>query len=314
MKAVVYHEYGSPGVLHLEEVEKPIPKDNEILIKIYATTVTVADRRLRQPDPFAARLFNGLLKPKKVKILGLELAGEVEETGKDVKLFSKGDEIFAFAGFGFGGYAEYKCMLENGTAEKEGLISLKPKNITYEEAAAIPVGGLTTLCLLKKGNLGTGNNSQTNVKKVLVYGASGSVGTFAVQLAKYFGAEVTGICSTANLEMVKSIGADKIIDYTKNDFTKNGETYDIIFDTVHKISRSNCKKSLTKNGVFISAHDSIDPKIEDLIFLKELAENSKLKPVIDRLYRLEEIAEAHSYVEKGHKKGNVVVNIISNNT
>jgi len=316
MKAIVYTKFGSPAVLQLKEVEKPTPKDNEVLIKIFATTVVKED-----PDMRASPGFNGLLKPRN-RILGQELAGVVEATGRNVTRFEQGDQVYGMVMFG--AYAEYKCMPEKGA------LTSKPANISFNEAASIPNGALTALPFLRdKGRIQSGQN-------VLVYGASGSVGTAAIQLARYYGAKVTGVCSTANMEMVKTLGADQIIDYTREDFTKNGKTYDIIFDTVGKCAFSQCKGSLTEAGVFLNTVPTpgmmlqalwpagsgnkkvkfvaagIRPaseKIKDLVFISELIETEKFKPVIDRCYPLEQMAEAHRYVEKGHKKGNVVINM-----
>jgi len=300
VKAVVVAKYGSPDGLQLKEVEKPTPKDNEVLIKIHATTVTFGDVMLRSFTGLRRLVFGLFFDLGRDKILGHELSGEIESVGKYVAHFKEADQVFASAGTKAGAYAEYICLPENG------MLAAKPVTMSYEEAAAVPVGGNTALHILRNGHIQGG-------QKVLIYGASGSVGTYAVQLAKHYGAEVTGVCSSANFELVKALGADQVIDYTEEDFTQSGETYNVIFDTVRKISESKSKGSLKGNGTYLSTASSTSEKAEDLVFLKELIEEGKVKAAIDRGYMLEQIPEAHRYVERGHKKGNVVITVGHNN-
>ncbi len=317
MKAIVYTKYGSPEVLQLKNVAKPIPKDNEVLIKVKATAVNSGDVRLRKADPFAVRFIFGLTKPK-INVLGVVFSGEIESVGNDVTGFKIGEQVFGHTDMRFGAYAEYICVDENGS------LALKPDKLSHAEVAVIPFGAVTALHFIKKAAIKPG-------QKVLIVGASGAVGSAAVQLAKYFGAQVTAVCSTANIELVKSLGANKVIDYTKEDFMHNGEIYDVIFDTVNTIAVSQSLKSLNKKGILILSAAGMSETFQglfisitrrrkvlfgvishtaaDIVFLKELMETGKLKPVIDRTYTLEQVAEAHAYVEKGHKKGNVAITV-----
>ena len=317
MKAAIYSRYGPPDVIQIKDVEKPIPEDNEVLVRIHATTVCAGDVRLRKADPFFLRLMFGLSRPKRINILGMEFAGTIESIGKEVTRFSSGDQVFGSTGFKFGANAEYACVCE------EPLIAMMPGNATYEEASAIPFGGVSALHFLRAGKIQA-------EQSVLIYGASGSVGTFAVQLAKHFGAHVTGVCSTANLELVESLGADHVVDYTAADFSKTGRVYDIVFDTVGKSGFWRSMRALKRGGFYVLATSGLltptlgrlwasvtgagslpggmaRSKPGDLSLLKGLVEAKKLRVVIDRRYPLNEIAEAHRYVEAGHKKGNVVL-------
>jgi NADPH:quinone reductase-like Zn-dependent oxidoreductase len=321
MKAAVYTRYGPPEVVGIEEVQKPVPMDHQVLVRIHAATVCAADWRLRKADPFFIRFMNGLERPKKVNILGMEFAGTVESVGKAVTRFAEGDRVFGSNGFKFGGHAEYICVPESGLA-------IKPVNMTFEEAAAVLFGGISALHFLRKAKIQAG-------QKVVVYGASGSVGVFAVQLAKHFGAHVTGVCSTANLDLVKSLGANEVVDYTREDFSRAGRVYDMVFDTVGKSGFSRSLKSLKRGGFYVRVGASgglltmlgailrgmwtsltgaakviggmAGGTAEDRSFLKELIEAGKLRTVIDRRYSLDQIAEAHRYAEAGHKKGHVVI-------
>jgi len=317
MKAVICTNYGLPEVLQIREVEKPTPGKNEILVKIRATSVTSGDARIRRADPFIIRLIFGFKKPRR-SILGIVVAGEIETVGKEVSQFKPGDQVFGTTGMAFGTYAEYVCVAE------DGVLALKPKDMTYEEAAAIPFGATASLHFLRKAKIKKGH-------KILIYGASGALGTAAIQLAKYYGAEVTAVCSTSNLEMVLKLGADKVIDYTKKDFTKNGERYDIIYDTVGKSSYSESLKSLNKNGTMLLANAGLSSTIKGLLtsllggknviagiiketaadmnIIKELIDSGHLKAVIDKSLPLEQISHAHTLVDGGHKKGNVVITI-----
>ena len=328
MKAIIWTRYGPPDVLQLREVEKPTPKDNEVLIKIHATTVTAGDcemRALNLPPLLALpiRIYAGVIRPTRMTVIGQELAGEIEAVGKDVSLFKVGDQVIAGTGFGYGTYAEYVCFPER-PGDMDGVIAIKPANLSYEQAAAIPTGGLEALHFLRKGDIQSGD-------KLLINGAGGSIGTFAVQLAKHYGAEVTGVDSGPKLDMLRSIGADHVIDYTQEDFAQRDETYDAIFDVVGKRSFARCIRSLKPDGRYLLANPRLSTVLrglwisarsakkvltatagrapEDLAFLTELIEAGKITPVIDRRYLLEQVAEAHRYVETGQKQGNLVITV-----
>lgn len=323
MKAIMYEKYGSPEVLHVTEIDKPSPANNEVLVRNHACTVTLYDCWLRQgtgPAGFGllSRIASGFFKPKQ-PVLGTEFAGEVEVVGKDVTRFKPGDAVFGFTGERMGTYAEYVCMPE------DGMIAPKPSNLTYEESASVPYGSLTALFFLSKANIQPG-------QKVLIFGASGGVGSAAVQLAKHMGAEVTGVCSTSKMEMVKAIGADHVIDYTRDDFTKYGKKYDVIFDTIGRSPFAGSLKSLHDDGYYLFATFGltrilrilwrqrisktqfgplgvVEEDVDDLIFLKDMIEGGRMKPYIDRCFPLDHAAEAHRYVEAGQKQGNVIITI-----
>jgi len=328
MKAIVWTKYGSPDGLQLQEVEKPVPKDDHILVKIHATTITAGDcemRRLELPLmlSFPVRLYAGFLKPKRIPILGQELAGEVEEVGANVSSYQVGDQVFGTTGFGFGAYAEYICLPEEPD-DVQGTLAPKPTKLTYEEAAAVPTAGFEALHFMRRANIQSG-------KKVLIVGSGGSIGTFSIQLARHFGAEVTGVDSTEKMDMLRSIGANHVIDYTRDDYTRNSETYDLIIDVVGRRGVARRLKLLKPDGYYFLAYagfshillsiwtsmtsnkkfkiESASQKKEDLIFLKELLEAGKLKSIIDRSFPLEQVPKAHKYVEAGGKKGNVVITI-----
>lgn len=330
MKAIMYTEYGAPEVLQLQEIAKPTPKENELLIRIHAVSLGIGEiwaRNFKAITPgkfsmpglfwFPARMYFGFSKPK-VNILGSEFSGQVESVGANVKLFKPGDAVFGYRGPSMGANAEYLCVPENS------LVALKPANMTYEEAAVVPYGALTALSLLRSANIQPG-------QKVLINGASGGIGSAALQLAKYSGAEVTGVCGTLGMEFVRSLGAEHVIDYTREDFTKNGQTYDLIFDIMNKSSFAQCKNSLNENGRYLLASFKMKQvfqmlwtstfgrkkvicalsaeKIEDLLFIKELVEAGKIKSIIDKRFPLEQTAEAHRYMETGDKKAKIVITV-----
>jgi len=331
MKAVIWTKYGSPDVLHLQDVEKPTPKDNEVLIKVHTANASRTDtefRNLKLPFPFALplRLYIGVTRPTRVRVLGTEFAGEVEAIGKDVTEYGVGDQVYGYTGFRMGTYAEYICLPEKPANELDGVMAKRPSNTSYEEAASVPFGGMEALHSFDRVNIQRG-------QKVLIVGAGGSIGTHSVQLAKHYGAEVTGVDSGGKLEMLRSIGADHVIDYKKEDYTKNGQKYDVIMDTIGGSPFTGSVRSLSENGTYLNVSPTMLHRLqigwnknksnkkmlswegvyssENLLRLKELIEAGAIKPVVDRMYPLEQIAEAHRYVETDQKKGNVVITIAS---
>jgi len=305
MKTIVCEKYGSPDGLVVKELDVPIPKDNEVQIKIYATSAIIGDTRIRRTDPFLVRLVFGLINPRKNLILGLEVSGVVSAVGKNVKKFKIGDSVFALTGFGLGGYAEYICLPETvkaGTQEKKGLIALKPDNLSYEESAVVPAGCLTALKNIQKVKI------EKNMK-VMVYGASGSLGTYFIQLVKSFDVEITAVCSKKNFELIRSLGADKLIDYITENIYERNEQYDIIYDAVMKMNKKRLRHLLKEDGVYLN-NSGLPPIVEnDLTIIKQKIEDNKIKPIIDRNYVIDDIREAHKYVDSGHKVGNVSITI-----
>lgn len=306
MKAVVVTQYGPPEVLQIKEVEKPQPKDNEVLIKIHATTAHAGDSRVRRSDPLlVVRLLYGLFKPRKNLIPGIEISGIIEAVGKEVTLFQPKDAVFGLTGLKLGGYAEYCCVPEkvkDGAQERKGYVAKIPANLSISEAAVLPSAALTALKNLQRGKIKKGD-------EVLINGASGSLGTYAIQLAKHFGAIVTAVCSEKNFELVQSLGADKVIDYTQEEFTNRPEKYDIVYDAVMKSTRGKCGKILKKNGTFQNNYWLSSIKEADILMMMNLIENNTLKPIIDRTYPLSDIVEAHTYLDTERKRGNIIITI-----
>ncbi len=302
MKAAVYTKYGPPSVIQFKELPTPVPKENQVLVKIHAASVAAGDWRMRRAEPFAARLFNGLFSPRKINILGFELAGKIESVGRRVTNYKAGDKIFAACGLRFGAHAEYTCLPVQTKPSKGTEITLVPCNLSFEEAAAVPIGATTALRFLRKGQV-------QDKRRVLIYGASGSVGSYAVQLAKYYGAFVSAVCSTSHIDMVRSLGADEVIDYTQKSVSELRRQFELIFDAVGKLPKQSVRQLIAPQGRYLSVMTSAKGLIGDLELLKKLVESGHIRPVIDRVYPFEEIREAHQYVEQGHKTGNVIIKI-----